>query len=126
MTLDNLSQVIQNENEPSLSSNESVLLELLTILSDKGLILFIRNTVSTSSWVIIDKHSLLKDINGTLFAPSHFKECKPNMASNTGIVPVSVLKDVFSEYIVDMFMGFLKTFEFCHEIDKDMIYNSPT
>ena len=119
MTLDNLSHVIQNENEPSLPSNESVLLELLTILSDKGLILFIRSTDSTSSCVIIDKHSLLKEINGTLFAPSHFKEYKPNMASNTGIVPVLVLKDVFPQYNVDMLVGFLKTLEFCHEIDKD-------
>ena len=119
MSLDNLSHVIQNENEPSLPSNESVLLKLLTILSDKGLILFIRSTDSTSSWVIIDKHSLLKDINGTLFAPSHFKEYKPHMASNTGIVPVSVLKDVFPQYNGDMLVGFLKTLEFCHEIDKD-------
>ena len=119
ITLEDLSQIIENENEPSLPSNESILLEFLTILSDKGLILFIRSTDSTSSWVIIDKHSLLKEINGTLFAPSHFKEYKPNMASNTGIVPVSVLKDVFPQYNVDMLVGFLKSLEFCHEIDKD-------
>ena len=74
----------------------------LTILSDKGLVLFIRSTDYTSSWVIVYKHILLKEINGILFAPSHFKEYKPNMASNTGIVPVSVLKDVFPQYNVDM------------------------
>ena len=91
MTLDNLSQVIQNENEPSLSSNESVLLELLTILSDKGLILFIRNTVSICCWVIIDKHIFLKEINGTFFAPSHFKEYKPLSLTLDASTRVTVL-----------------------------------
>ena len=119
MTLESLLQKIQDENEPSLPSNESVLLELLITLSDKGLILFIRSTDTTSSWVIVDKISHLKEINGTLFAPSHFKEYRPNLASNTGIVSISVLKDVFPQYNVDMLVGFLKTLEFCHEIDKD-------
>ena len=119
MTLANLLQMIQDENEPSLPSNESVLLELLITLSDRGLILFIRSTETTSSWVIVDKHSLLKEINGTLFAPSHFKEYRPNLASNTGIVSISVLKDVFPQYNVEMLVGFLKSLEFCHEIDKD-------
>ena len=121
ITLEDLSQIIQNENELSLPSNESVLLELLTILSDKGLILFIRSTYSTSSWVIVDKHSLLKEINGTLFAPSHFKEYRSTLASNTGIVPVTVLSDVFRQYDPDMLVGFLKSLEFCHEIDKNTL-----
>ena len=118
MTLENLLQMILDENEPSLPSNELVL-ELLITLSDRGLILFIRSTDTTSSWVIVDKISLLKEINGTLFAPSHFKEYRPNLASNTGIVSISVLKDVFPQYNVDMLVGFLKSLEFCHEIDKD-------
>ena len=121
ITLEDLSQIIQNENEPSLPSNESVLLELLTILSDKGLILFIRSTYSTSSWAIVDKHSLLKEINGTLFAPSHFKEYRSTLASNTGIVPVSALSDEFPQYNPDMLVGFLKSLEFCHEIDKNTL-----
>ena len=119
ITLEDLLLKIQDENEPSLPSNESVLLEFLTILGDKGLILFIKSTDHTSSWVIVDKISLLKEINGTLFAPSHFKEYRPNLASNTGIVSISVLKDVFPQYNVEMLVGFLKALEFCHEIDKD-------
>ena len=63
ITLHNLIRRIQDENEPSLPSNESILHEFLTILSDKGLIMFIKNTYSTSSWVIIDKQSLLKGIS---------------------------------------------------------------
>ena len=118
ITLDNLLQLIQDENEPSLPSNESVLLEFLTILSDKGLIVFIR---SINSWVIINKSSLLKEINGTLFAPSHFKEYRSTLASNTGIVPVFVLSDVFPQYDPDMLVGFLKSLEFCHEIDENTL-----
>ena len=121
ITLDNLLQLIQDENEPSLPSNESTLLECLTILSDKGLIMFITSTDSTNSWVIINKTSLLKEINGTLFAPSHFKEYRLTLASNTGIVPVSVLSDVFPQYDPDMLVGFLKSLEFCHEIDEDTL-----
>ena len=114
ITLHNLIQRIQAENEPSLPSNESILLEFLTILSDKG---FIRSRDSTSSWVIVDKQSLLKEINGTLFAPSHFKEYRSSLASNTGIVPVTVLSDVFPQYDPDMLVGL----EFCHEIDENIL-----
>ena len=121
INLDNLLQVIQDENEPSLPSNESILIEFLTILSDKGLILFIRSTNSINSWVIINKTSLLKKINGTLFAPSHFKEYRSTLVSNTGIVPVSVLSDVFPQYDPDMLVGFLKSLEFCHEIDENTL-----
>ena len=48
ISLENLARRIQDKNEPSLPSNESVL-EFLTILSDKGLILFIRSTESINS-----------------------------------------------------------------------------
>ena len=86
VTLEDLSQMLQNENEPSLPSNESALLAFLDALSDKGLIMFIRTIDSTSSWVIVDKLALLEKINGKLFAPSHFKEYTPHLASNTGLV----------------------------------------
>ena len=121
ITLDNLLQRIQFENEPSIPSNESVLIEFLTILSDKGLIVFIKCADSIHRWVIINKTSLLKEINGTLFAPSYFKEYRSTLASNTGIVPVSVLSDVFPQYNPDMLVGFLKSLEFCHEIDEDTL-----
>ena len=121
ITLDNLLQRIKDENKPSLPSNEPILIEFLTILSDKGLIMFIKSTNSINSWVIINKTSLLKEINGTLFAPSHFKEYRSILASNTGIVPVSVLSDVFPQYDPDMLVGFLKCLEFCHEIDEDTL-----
>ena len=121
ISLANLTRRIQDENEPSLPSNESALLEFLTILSDKGLIMFIRSTDSINSWVIINKSSLLKEINGTLFAPSHFKEYRSTLASNTGIVPVSVIRYVFRQYDPDMLLEFLKSLEFCHVIDENAL-----
>ena len=63
----------------------------------------------------------MKEINGTLFAPSHFKEYRSTLASNTGIVPVSVLSDVFPQYDPDMLVGFMKSLEFCHEIDENTL-----
>ena len=119
VTLEDLSQMIQNENEPSLPSNESALLAFLDALSDKGLIMFIRTIDSTSSWVIVDKLALLEKINGKLFAPSYFEEYTPNLASNTGLVRVSDLEELFPRYNVDMLVGFLKSLEFCHEIDNE-------
>ena len=117
----NLARKLQDENAALLPSNESVLFEFLTILSDKGLILFIRSTDYINSWVIINKSSLLKMINGTLFAPSHFKEYRSTLASNTGIVPVSVIRYVFHQYECDMLVEFLKSLEFCHEIDENTL-----
>ena len=121
ISLDNLAHRVQDENEPALPSNESVLSKFLTILSDKGLIVFIRSTDSINSWVIINKSSLLKEINGKLFAPSYFKEYRSTLASNTGIVPLSALSDVFPQYDPDMLVGFLKSLEFCHEIDENTL-----
>ena len=121
ITIEDLLQKIQDEYEASLPSTKSVVLELLTTLSDKGLILFIRNTNFSNSWVVIDKMSLLKEINGTLFAPEYFKQHRSTLASNTGILPVSSLNDVFPQYNLDMLVGFLKSLEFCHEIDEDTL-----
>ena len=122
INIKDLLEKLQKENEASLPSTKTVVLELLTTLGDKGLILFIRNAeFSNNSWVIIDKMSLLKEINGTLFAPEHFKEYRSTLASNTGILPVSTLRDVFPQYNSEMLVGFLKSLELCHEIDEDTL-----
>ena len=81
---------------------QSVLTDILTTLSDRGLILFIHHP--HSSWVVVKTEALLKEINGTLFAPDHFKEHR-DLASNTGIVPVSNLHKVFPDYNSEMLVG---------------------
>ena len=92
-TLNYLVSVIAQENDYSLPSDQSVLIEILTTLSDKGLILFVHHPYS--SWVIVKKEALLNEINGSLFAPSDFKEYR-DLASNTGIVAVSNLQQSVS------------------------------
>ena len=75
-------------------ADPSVLTELLTTLSDKGLILFLKHL--QSSWIVVKTEILLNEINGTLFAPRHFKEHR-DLASNTGIIPTSNLLKVFPQ-----------------------------
>ena len=125
-TLHDLVSAIDKENDSSLPSNHSVLTEILTTLSDIGLILFIRNP--HSSWVVAKTNALLKVINGTLFA---FKEHHDILASNTGIVSTSRLLNivstssllsVFPHHNTDMLVDFLQSLDFCRpELLVDII-----
>ena len=116
--LQDLVSAITKENDSSLPNNQSVLTEILTTLSDKGLILFIHHP--HSSWVVVNTEALLKEINGTLFAPDHFKEHR-DLASNTGIVPVSNLHKVFPNYNSEMLVGFLTSLDFCRPVDPSVL-----
>ena len=122
-TLQDLISVINEENDPFLSDDSSVLTELLTILSDKGLILFIQHP--QSSWVFVKTEVLLNDINGTLFAPRHFKKHR-DLASNTGIVPTSNLHQVFSQYNQEMLLDFLISLDFCRPVDPSVLQYTMT
>ena len=117
-TLHYLVSAIAKEKDSSLPSDQSVLTEILTTLSDKGLILFIRH--HQSSWIVVKTEALLNEINGTLFAPDHFKEHR-DLASNTGIVPVSNLHKVFPDYNSDMLVGFLTSLDFCRPVDPSVL-----
>ena len=117
-TLNDLVAAITQENDSSLPSDQSVLIEILTTLSDKGLILFVHHPYS--SWVIVRTEALLNEINGTLFAPIHFKEHR-DLASNTGIVPMSNLHKVFPDYHLDMLVGFLMSLQFCRPVDPSVL-----
>ena len=117
-TLHDLVSAIAKENDSSLPSDQSVLTEILTTLSDKGLILFIHH--HQSSWIVVKTDALLNEINGTLFAPEHFKEHR-DLASNTGIVPVSSLHKVFPDYNSEMLVGFLTSLDFCRPVDPSVL-----
>ena len=76
------------------------------------------------SWIVVDKDALLKEVNGALFAPSDFEEYKPNLASNTGIIPLSVLKATFERHNIEMLVWFLTSLEFCIPVEiHDIITN---
>ena len=121
-TLHDLVSAIDKENDSSLPSDQSVLTEILTTLSDKGLILFIHHP--HSSWVVVKTNALLNKINGTLFAPRQFKEHRDILASNTGIVSTSSLLSVFPHHNTDMLVGFLQSLDFCRRVDPSVLENT--
>ena len=119
-TLHDLVSAVAKENDSSLPNDQSVLTDILTTLSDKGLVLFIHHP--HSSWVVVKTEALLNEINGTLFAPDHFKEHR-DLASNTGIVPVhsTNLHKVFPDYNSEMLVGFLTSLDFCRPVDPSVL-----
>ena len=121
-TLHDLVSAITKENDSSLPSDQSVLTEILTTLSDKGLILFIHH--HQSSWIVVKTEALLNEINGTLFAPRQFKEHRDILASNTGIVSTSSLLNVFPHYNTDMLVGFLQSLNFCRPVEPSVLENT--
>ena len=116
VTTDELCTKLKEQDHPSLPSDVSIVTEILTTLSDKGLILFLQN----SKWVIIDQPALLTEVNGTLFAPSCIERVYREIASNTGIITKSALQNTFPKYNIDMLIGFLTSLEFCHVIDSNI------
>ena len=118
-TLHDLVSAVAKENDSSLPNDQSVLVEILTTLSDRGLILFIRH--HHSSWIVVKTEALLNEINGTLFAPRQFKEHRDILASNTGIVSTSSLLSVFPHHNTDMLVGFLQLLNFCQPVDLSVL-----
>ena len=115
-TLQELTYALASEED--YYSDSTLLTESLTSLSDKGLILFMQNQEHPqSSWVVVEKEPLLREVNGTLFAPYHFKQYR-QVASNTGIVPIVTLKELFPQYSSEMLVGCLESMEFCHPVDS--------
>ena len=118
-TLQELTSALASENDFSYKS--TLLTESLTSLSDKSLILFLQNQEHPqSSWVVVEKAALLREVNGTLFAPDHFKQYR-QVASNTGIVPIVTLEELFPQYSSEMLVGCLESMEFCHPVDPSAL-----
>eukprot|EP00731_Ephydatia_muelleri_P001003 Em0001g1003a len=108
-------------NQDKLIHPESTgIVPILKILSEKGLILFIPSENPLNSWIVLHKESILKKVNGALFADPSLKEYI-HVASNTGIVPKAVIKKIFSEYNVEMITQFMIHFELCHEVELSEI-----
>ena len=121
-TLHDLVSAVAKENDSSLPNDQSVLIDILTTLTDRGLILFICHP--HSSWVIVKTEALLNEINGTLFAPRQFKEHRDILASNTGIVSTSSLLSVFPHHNTDMLVGFLQSLNFCQLVEPSVLENT--
>ena len=107
-----LCAVLQKHDDPSLPSEKSVLLECLKTLSDKGLLLFLKNEDDAQSWIVIGRDALLTEVNGVLFAPKEIKRVHQDIASNTGIVPKSILQKLFPKHNTDMLIGSLRSWKY--------------
>ena len=93
---------------------------ILKILSDKGLILFIPSEDALSSWIVLHKDSILKKVNGAMFADPSLKEYI-RVASNTGIVPKAIIKKIFTKYNIEMITQFMIHFELCQSVDLSQV-----
>ena len=100
---------------------EDEIASLLEALHSTGLIVYLHS--HTGSWVVVNKQILIAELNGILFAPKDFPEhC--DIASNTGIVTTTVLKELFPHYPVDMIIAFLEHMKLCHEFDQSLLDNT--
>ena len=94
-------------------SKEEVM-ETLSQLHSTGLICLLKS--EDEVWVVVNKQILLAEVNGILFAPKTFKQHRTGIASNTGIITVSTLSQLFSNYDTNMLICFLKNMALCQEI----------
>ena len=106
---------IQSDNA-LLPQAFSRLIPLLASLNDQGHILLLQNDIDESkSWVILKPDVLLTEVNGSVFAPEYFKE-HSEFAMSTGVVPLSKLKEKFTEYNHEVIVEYLTHLEFCFRI----------
>ena len=110
ISLSQLLTLLGQEEPKFLPTEASEVTPLLKTLSDKGLIVFLRGD-EANSWIVLHPEVLLEKVNGVLFAPESFKEHLP-IASNTGVIPIPVLREHFRDNI-EMMVQFLTSFELC-------------
>ena len=100
-----------------------VLREVCSNLNKRGVMLYIQTQTTGNSWIIIDKDMLLREVNGSVFAPAGFTEHKS--LTQTGVVPFSKVLDQFADLIetkkIDpqLIVDFLVHMEFCREIREE-------
>ena len=96
-------------------------LDMLSSLHSTGLISLLKSTDDPNKvWVVVNKQILLAEVDGILFAPKSFKQhC--DIASNTGIITVSALAELFPCYDADMLICFLKNMALCQEIHPQFL-----
>ena len=111
------------ESDP-LSSREKFLPQTLEALHEacsnlnrRGVTLYIQTQSIESSWIIIDKDMLLREVNGSVFAPADFAEHKS--LTQTGVVPFSKIQSSFPQFDQHLITDFLVHMEFCREIREE-------
>ena len=93
-------------------------------LNKRGVTLYIQTQSVESSWIIIDKDMLLREVNGSVFAPADFTEHKS--LTQTGVVPFSKIQSSFPQFDPHLIADFLVHMEFCREIREEDLLNLVT
>ena len=102
-----------------LPQNSTDLENLLSTLRDKDQILFFNRSSQRfeDSWIVLQRQTLLSNVNGSIFAPKNFRQYIKDFAQSTGIVPLSKIKQKFPNYHPEIIVGSLIYLEFCFKID---------
>ena len=127
LKLKDLMTAIKHSNKFSyrkfLPQTMEALVEACSNLNKRGVMLYIQTQTIENSWIIIDKDMLLREVNGSVFAPAGFTEYKS--LTQTGVVPFSKIPDQFASLIqtkkIDpqLIVDFLIHMEFCREIREE-------
>ena len=120
ITLSDLHERIKADKDNLIGPDISDIISHLWTLSEKGLISFIPAIHHLNSWIVLHKETILKRVNGALFADPSLKEYA-HIASNTGIISRAVLEKTFPEYNVDMIAQFMIHFELCQVVDLSQV-----
>eukprot|EP00731_Ephydatia_muelleri_P033297 Em0027g45a len=120
ISLSDLIAYLEADPDKLIDPDSTEIIPVLQMLSEKGLILFIPSEESLNSWIVLHKESILKKVNGALFADPSLKEYI-HVASNTGIVPTAVIKKIFPEYNVEMITQFMIHFELCQAVELSQV-----
>ena len=116
ITLSDLHKRIKTDKDNLICSEVSDIISHLWTLSEKGLISYIPAIHHVNSWIVLHKDTILKRVNGALFADPSLKEYA-HIASNTGIISRAILEKTFPEFNVDMITQFMIHFELCQVVD---------
>ena len=127
MQLRTLMQII--ESNPAISRERFLpqslegLHKVCKNVSERGVMLYIQTQSIESSWIIIGRDMLLREVNGSIFAPENFPEYKE--LTRTGVVPFSKICSTFEELIKSkeiepqLIVDFLVHMEFCREMTEE-------
>ena len=91
--------------------------EACSNLNKRGVMLYIQTQTIENSWIIIDKDMLLREVNGSVFAPAGFTEYKS--LTQTGIVPLSKIESCFPQFDSQLILDFLVHMEFCRQVTAE-------
>ena len=111
---------LETDQDKFINLDITAVIPLLETLSERGLIIFIPSKDPNSSWVVCKTESIIKEVNGALFADELLKK-STGLASKTGLISKEVLKNAFPHYNCDMITQFMVHFEIGQEVDLSQI-----